>query len=76
MQSVSGGQRSGRREAHARDACPKEKPECRVAGCGAALFLRQHDGFVFDPRSVENVGIVLFDRAGGLPSAVDDDLPF
>jgi hypothetical protein len=31
---------------------------------------------VFDPRSLENGGIVLFDRAGGLPSAADDDLPF
>jgi hypothetical protein len=57
-------------------ACPKEKPECRVAGCGAALFLRQHEGFVFDPRSTENGGIVLLDRARGLPSAADDDLPF
>jgi predicted nucleotidyltransferase len=57
-------------------SCPKEKPECRVAGCGAALFLRQHDGFVFDPHSTENGGIVLCDRARGLPSAADDDLPF
>ena len=45
-------------------ACPKEKPECRVAGCGAALFLRQHERFVFDPRSLESGGIVLFDREG------------
>jgi hypothetical protein len=57
-------------------ACPKGKPECLVAGCGAALFLRQHDGFVFDARSPDNGGIVLFDRARGLPSAADDDLPF
>ena len=56
-------------------ACPKGKPECRVAGCGAALFLRQHDGFVFDPRSTEG-GIVLFDRARVLPPAADDGLPF
>jgi hypothetical protein len=56
--------------------CPKQKLECRVARCGAALFLRQHDGFVFDPRSLENGGIVLFDRAKGPPSPADDDLPF
>ena len=57
-------------------ACPKGKPECRVAGCGAAPFLRQHDGFVFDPRSLEQGGVVLFDRAKGLPPPADDDLPF
>src|SRR5207247_2013948 len=33
--------------------CPKGKPECRVPGCGAAPFLRQHEDFVFDPRSLE-----------------------
>ena len=56
--------------------CPKDKPECRVAGCGAALFLRQHDGFVFDPRSLGDGRVVLFDRAKGLPPPVADDLPF
>ncbi len=56
--------------------CPKDKPECRVAGCGAALFLRQHDGFVFDPRSLEHGRVVLFDRAKGLPPPADDDIPF
>jgi hypothetical protein len=56
--------------------CPKGKVECRVAGCGAALFLRQHERFVFDPRALESGGIVLFDRGSGLPSAADDDLPF
>jgi len=56
--------------------CPKDKPECRVAGCGAALFLRQHDGFVFDPRSLEHGRVVLFDRAKGLPPPAADDLPF
>lgn len=55
--------------------CPKDKPECRVAGCGAALFLRQHDGFVFDARSLEH-GMVLFDRAKGLLPPDDDHLPF
>jgi hypothetical protein len=50
-------------------ACPKEKPECLVAGCGAALFLRQHEGFVFDARSLDDGGIVLFDRAADRPGA-------
>ena len=56
--------------------CPKDKPECRVAGCGAALFLRQHDGFVFDPRSLERGTVVLFDRAKGLSPPDEDDIPF
>jgi hypothetical protein len=56
--------------------CPKDKPECRVAGCGAALFLRQHDGFVFDPRSLEHGKVVLFDRAKGLLPPDQDDIPF
>jgi predicted nucleotidyltransferase len=56
--------------------CPKDKPECRVAGCGAALFLRQHDGFVFDFRSLEHRSVVLFDRAKRLPPPDEDDIPF
>lgn len=60
-------------------ACPKDdKPECRVEGCGAALFLRQHEGFVFDPRSLDR-GLVLFDRARRrVPEnpGDDDDVPF
>jgi hypothetical protein len=27
--------------------CPKDKPECRVPGCGDVPFLRQHEEFVF-----------------------------
>ena len=56
--------------------CPKDKPECRVAGCGEALFLRQHDGFVLDPRSLEHGRVVLFDRAKGLRPPDEDDIPF
>jgi predicted nucleotidyltransferase len=55
--------------------CPKDKPECRVTGCGATLFLRQHDGFVFDPRSLEHGSVVLFDRAKGLLPPDQDDIP-
>jgi predicted nucleotidyltransferase len=29
--------------------CPKHKPECRALGCGKLPFLKQHDGFEFDP---------------------------
>lgn len=54
-------------------ACPKDnKPECRVEGCGAALFLRQHEDFVFDRRSLDR-GIVLFDRARRSPPEDPDD---
>ena len=44
--------------------CPKGKPDCRVPGCGAAPFLKQHQGFVLDPGSfAEGKAVVLFDRA-------------
>jgi hypothetical protein len=44
--------------------CPKGKPDCRVPGCGAAPFLKQHEDFVLDPGSfAESKAIVLFDRA-------------
>jgi len=61
--------------------CPKGKPECRVAGCGAALFLRQHEDFVFDARSLEPTrSALLFDRGGsvGPPSLErwENDVPF
>jgi predicted nucleotidyltransferase len=59
--------------------CPKHKPECRVEDCGAAPFLRQHEGFLFEPRSLERGrSVVLFDREQGLspPAHADDDVPF
>jgi hypothetical protein len=65
--------------------CPKGKPECHVPGCGASPFLRQHDDFVFDPRSLDPVrSIVLFDRTRACgPPSLDrwqdrwrDDIPF
>lgn len=59
--------------------CPKHKPECQVEGCGASLFLRQHEGFAFDARSLER-GTVLFDRARRIeppqPGPDDHDIPF
>ena len=61
--------------------CPKGKPECRVTGCGTALFLRRHEDFVFDPRSLDPARCtLLFDRARSLgPPSLDhwiDDVPF
>ncbi len=58
--------------------CPKHKPECQVEHCGASPFLQQHEGFVFDPRSLGRGTIILFDRVRGLPppALVDDDLPY
>ncbi len=61
--------------------CPKGKPECLVPGCGAALFLRQHEEFVFDPRSLDTTRcVLLFDRARSFgPPSLDrwkDDVPF
>jgi len=61
--------------------CPKGKPECRVPGCGAAPFLRQHEDFVFDLRSLEpGRCTLLFDRVGavGPPSLErwEDEVPF
>jgi hypothetical protein len=45
--------------------CPKGKPECLVPGCGASPFLRQHDEFSLDVRSLDAArSVVLFDRAG------------
>ena len=45
------------------NACPKGKPECDVPGCGADLFLRQHEGFAFDWRDASRGAVLLFDRA-------------
>ncbi len=44
--------------------CPKEKPECAVAGCGAQPFLRLYEDFRFDRSApLRAPAIVLFDRA-------------
>jgi hypothetical protein len=61
--------------------CPKGKPECRVPGCGSVPFLRQHEQFVFDPRSLDPArSTLLFDRTRTFgPPSLDrweDDVPF
>jgi hypothetical protein len=43
--------------------CPKGKPECRVPGCGATLFLRRIAGFALRPDALLTERIVaLFER--------------
>jgi len=61
--------------------CPKGKPECLVPGCGASLFLRQHEGFTLDPHAFEpQKTVLLFDRARPFgPPSLDhwgDQVPF
>ena len=44
--------------------CPKDKPECRVPGCGATQFLRHVADFHFNPDVlVPDRSITLFDRS-------------
>lgn len=47
--------------------CPKPgKAECRVPGCGASPFLRQHEEFVFDAKALApERTAVLFEPARG-----------
>jgi hypothetical protein len=61
--------------------CPKGKPECRVPGCGTALFLQRHAEFVFDPGSLDSArSALLFNRARAFgPPSLDGgkaDVPF
>ena len=57
-------------------SCPKEKPQCRVPGCGIVKLLRQHDEFRWRPESVaEDRAVRLFDRTSGLRRRAAD-LPF
>jgi len=49
------------------NACPKGKPECRVPGCGATAFLRQHEDFHWRPETLTaDRSAVLFDRTTNL----------
>lgn len=46
--------------------CPKEKPECRVEGCGEAAHLKQHEDFRWWPDTLAaDKSVRLFDRATG-----------
>ena len=57
------------------NACPKGKRECRVPGCGAAPFLRQHEEFEWWADTLApGRAVCLFDRATGT-SAKAADLP-
>jgi hypothetical protein len=44
--------------------CPKGKPDCRVPGCGATAFLKQHKEFVLAADALDNA-VILFDRRTG-----------
>ncbi len=58
--------------------CPKGKPECEVAGCGATPFLKQHDGFTFrfDALAPDR-SEMLYDRNLETGEAVEDnEIPF
>lgn len=67
------------------NACPKGKPECLVAGCGATPFLRQHEDFRWRAAALgADRAVCLFARATGrvrraidlpLPSSACDDDP-
>lgn len=58
--------------------CPKDKPECEVAGCGATLFLKQHEDFTFRPEALAPDRTEdLYDRdleSGAV--AEDNEIPF
>jgi hypothetical protein len=45
-------------------SCPKGKPDCRVPGCGATAFLKQHEGFALAADALDNA-VILFDRRSG-----------
>ena len=54
-------------------ACPANKAECLVPGCGKTPFLQQHEGFVLHGNALGPTRLVrLFDRATGkIHRAVD-----
>jgi len=55
--------------------CPKGKPECEAAGCGAQPFLQQIEEFRFDHTSLYHDWVVtLFARPATPPA--DGDVPF
>lgn len=58
--------------------CPKGKPECLVAGCGAAPFLRQQEDFTFRPDALASERVVvLYDRDQELSTEPDqNEIPF
>ena len=55
--------------------CPKGKPECEAAGCGAQPFLRQDEDFRFNRTGLAREWVVtLFERP--VTSLADGDVPF
>lgn len=58
--------------------CPRGKPECAVAGCGATPFLRQNEGFTFRSDALASErAVVLYDRDHASSEEPDlDEIPF
>lgn len=58
--------------------CPKGKPDCLVAGCGAPLFLRQLEDFRLDPAALQpGRTTVLFERGRERKASFErDECPF
>jgi hypothetical protein len=55
--------------------CPKGRAECRVPGCGATAFLKQHEDFTLASDALgPGRAVCLFDRRSGA-SAKARDLP-
>ena len=51
--------------------CPKGKPACRVEGCGAPPFLRQHENFALAADAL-SAAVNLFNRRTGARSNASD----
>lgn len=58
--------------------CPKGKPDCLVAGCGAPLFLRQLEDFHPDPDALKpDRTTVVFERGRSSKASFErDECPF
>jgi hypothetical protein len=53
--------------------CPKDKVDCLTPGCGRALFLKQHEGFVLWPDALAaDRGVPLYERGRGCLSRAAD----
>jgi hypothetical protein len=56
--------------------CPKGKPECWAAGCGAQPFLQLYEGFRLDPGALYGEhNMVLFERAAPPSPSPAEDRP-
>ncbi len=56
--------------------CPKGKPDCEVAGCGAQPFLQLYEDFQFDQLAPFGEHTVTLSDRAALPPAAQQDWPF